>query len=139
MPPVDPGVTTERTKMNEVAAIAVGGALGALSRFWAVNLVSIWFEDDFPYGILIVNIVGSFLIGIVFVFLVERTLVPGVWRSAVMVGFLGAFTTFSAFSLQTLGLLEAGRLIAASMYIASSVIMCILAAALGIFIARLVP
>ena len=125
--------------MNEVAAIAVGGALGALSRFWAVNLVSIWFEDDFPYGILIVNIVGSFLIGIVFVFLVERTLVPGVWRSAVMVGFLGAFTTFSAFSLQTLGLLEAGRLIAASMYIASSVIMCILAAALGIFIARLVP
>ena len=56
-----------------------------------------------------------------------------------MVGFLGAFTTFSTFSLQALGLLESGRFFAAAIYIAGSVIICILAAALGMLIARLIP
>lgn len=110
-----------------------------MSRFWAVNLTSLWLGDGFPYGILIVNILGSLAIGIVFVFLVERVILPVAWRSAVMIGFLGAFTTFSTFSLQTLGLLEAGRFLAASVYMISSLLICVLAAALGMFIARLVP
>lgn len=125
--------------MSEIIAIALGGALGAVSRFWAVNLTSLWLGDEFPYGILIVNILGSLAIGIVFVFLVERAILPVAWRSAVMIGFLGAFTTFSTFSLQTLGLLEAGRFLAASVYMISSLLICVLAAALGMFIARLVP
>ncbi len=125
--------------MSEIIAIALGGALGAVSRFWAVNLTSLWLGDEFPYGILIVNILGSLAIGIVFVFFVERALLPAAWRSAVMIGFLGAFTTFSTFSLQTLGLLEAGRFLAASVYIISSLLICIMAAAFGMFIARLVP
>ena len=125
--------------MSEIIAIALGGALGAVSRFWAVNLTSLWLGDEFPYGILIVNILGSLAIGIVFVFLVERAILPVAWRSAVMIGFLGAFTTFSTFSLQTLGLLEAGRFLAASVYMISSLVICVLAAALGMFIARLVP
>lgn len=125
--------------MSEIIAIALGGALGALSRFWAVNLTSLWIGDEFPYGILIVNILGSFAIGIVFVFFVERAILPIAWRSAVMIGFLGAFTTFSTFSLQALGLLEAGRLMAASVYIVSSLLICIMAVAFGMFIARLVP
>ncbi len=125
--------------MSEIIAIALGGALGALSRFWAVTLASLWLDDEFPYGILIVNVLGSFAIGIVFVFLVERAMLPIAWRSAVMVGFLGAFTTFSAFSLQTIGLLEAGRFLAASVYIIGSVLICVMAAALGMFFARLVP
>ena len=125
--------------MSEIIAIALGGALGAVSRFWAVSLTSLWLGDEFPYGILIVNILGSLAIGIVFVFLVERAILPVAWRSAVMIGFLGAFTTFSTFSLQTLGLLEAGRFLAASVYMISSLLICVLAAALGMFIARLVP
>ena len=125
--------------MSEIIAIAVGGALGALSRFWAVTLASLWLDGEFPYGILIVNVLGSFAIGIVFVFLVERAILPIAWRSAVMVGFLGAFTTFSAFSLQTIGLLEAGRFLAASVYIIGSVLICVMAAGLGMFFARLVP
>ena len=125
--------------MSEIIAIALGGALGALSRFWVVNLTSLWLGDEFPYSMLIVNILGSFVIGIVFVFLVERALLPVAWRAAVMIGFLGAFTTFSTFSLQTLALLEAGRFLAASVYVLSSVLICIMAAALGLFIARLVP
>jgi CrcB protein len=125
--------------MSEIIAIAVGGALGALSRFWATNLANLLFGTDFPYGILIVNIAGSFAIGIVFILLVERSLLPNILGAGLMVGFLGAFTTFSTFSLQALGLLESGRYIAAAMYIAGSVIICILAAALGMLIARLIP
>ncbi len=125
--------------MSEIIAIAVGGALGALSRFWATNLANLLFGTDFPYGILIVNIAGSFAIGIVFILLVERSLLPTFWGAGLMVGFLGAFTTFSAFSLQALGLLESGRFLAAAIYIAGSVIICILAAALGMLIARLIP
>ncbi len=125
--------------MSEIIAIAVGGALGALSRFWATNLANLLFGTDFPYGILIVNIAGSFAIGIVFILLVERSLLPTFWGAGLMVGFLGAFTTFSAFSLQALGLLESGRFLAVAIYIAGSVIICILAAALGMLIARLIP
>lgn len=125
--------------MSEIIAIVVGGALGALSRFWATNLANLLFGTDFPYGILIVNIAGSFAIGIVFILLVERSLLSTFWGAGLMVGFLGAFTTFSAFSLQALGLLESGRFLAAAIYIAGSVIICILAAALGMLIARLIP
>jgi CrcB protein len=125
--------------MSEIIAIAVGGALGALSRFWATNLANLLFGTDFPYGILIVNIAGSFAIGIVFILLVERSLMPTILGAGLMVGFLGAFTTFSTFSLQALGLMESGRFLAAAMYIAGSVIICILAAALGMLIARLIP
>jgi len=125
--------------VNEIAAIAVGGALGALSRFWATNLANIIFGTEFPYGILIVNITGSFAIGIVFILLIERALLPTFWGAGLVVGFLGAFTTFSTFSLQALGLLESGRLFAGAIYIAGSVIICILAAALGMFIGRLIP
>ena len=125
--------------MSEIIAIAVGGALGALSRFWATNLANSLFGTDFPYGILIVNIAGSFAIGVVFILLVERSLLPTFWGAGLMVGFLGAFTTFSTFSLQALGLLEASRFVAAVIYIAASVIICILAAALGMLVARLIP
>ena len=125
--------------MSEIIAIAVGGALGALSRFWATNLANLLFGSDFPYGIMIVNIAGSFAIGIVFILLVERSLLPTFLGTGLMVGFLGAFTTFSTFSLQALGLLESGRFFAASVYIAGSVIICIMAAALGMLIARMIP
>jgi CrcB protein len=125
--------------MSEIIAIAVGGAFGALSRFWATNLANLLFGTDFPYGILIVNIAGSFAIGIVFILLVERSLLPTILGAGIMVGFLGAFTTFSTFSLQALGLMESGRFFAAALYIGGSVIICILAAALGMLIARLIP
>jgi len=123
--------------MSEIVAIAIGGALGALSRFWATNLANIVFGTDFPYGILIVNILGSFAIGILFVLLAERLLISSTLGAGLIVGFLGAFTTFSTFSLQALGLLEAGRMAAAAFYIGGSVVICIAAAGLGMFVGRL--
>ena len=122
--------------MVELLAIGLGGAVGALCRYgvtlWASSLVGI----NFPYSTLIINVLGSFAVGLVFILLVERNLLAPIWRSVLMVGFLGAFTTFSTFSLQALGLMEEGRYMGALGYIASSVITCILATALGMYLAR---
>ncbi len=120
----------------ELLAIAVGGALGAVARFSLGNTIGEVFGTDFPYGILFINILGSFLMGVLFVFLVEEGHLPAVWRSALMVGFLGAFTTFSTFSMQALGLMEEGRLIAAASYVIGSVVLSILALMIGVFICR---
>lgn len=122
--------------MNQVVAIAVGGALGALSRYWVVGLVSRLFERSFPYGTLAVNILGSFLIGVGYIFIVERLQVASEWHAILMVGFIGAFTTFSTFSLETVSLMQEGRLMAALTYIFSSVLVCLLATVAGIFLAR---
>ncbi|MFP6808651.1 MAG: fluoride efflux transporter CrcB [Pseudomonadales bacterium] len=125
--------------MSELIAIAVGGALGALSRYWLTEFANVIFGTDFPYGILIINITGSFAIGLVFIMVVERDLFPVVLSAGLMVGFLGAFTTFSTFSIQAVGLIETERFIAAVLYIIGSVVLCIVAAAAGVFIARLLP
>ena len=119
-------------------AVAFGGALGALSRYWMYNAWIRFSESQFPYVTLIVNVIGSLLIGVTFVQLLERTHNGLEWRNIINVGFLGAFTTFSTFSLDALGLLEQGEISLAIIYIISSVVICILAAWLGIAVARLV-
>jgi CrcB protein len=125
--------------MYELTAIGIGGAAGALARYGVAHYSNYLFGSHFPYGTLIVNVVGSFLIGVLFVLFTERAMMSPIWRSALIVGFLGAFTTFSTFSLQALALMEEGRLAAALTYIASSVIICILAAGVGMFLARQLP
>jgi CrcB protein len=125
--------------MLELVAIAIGGAAGAVSRFGLTQWVNSAFGVEYPYSTLMINVLGSFLIGLLFILLLERSLLAPVWRSALMVGFLGAFTTFSAFSLQALGLFEEGRFIAALSYVISSVVLCILAVAAGMFVARQIP
>lgn len=122
--------------MNQVVAIAVGGALGALSRYWVVGLVSRLFERSFPYGTLVVNVIGSFLIGICYIIIVQRLHVASEWHAVLMVGFIGAFTTFSTFSLETVSLIQEGRLMVALSYIFSSVLVCLLATAAGILLAK---
>ena len=108
--------------------IALGGALGALARF----VVSGWFA--FPIGTLAVNIVGSFVMGVVFVYFSAR----GMDRAALffMTGCLGAFTTFSMFSLDVFKLIEAERLAQAAGYVAISVIGAVAALFIGVFIAK---
>jgi len=120
----------------EVVAVALGGAFGAVARFSLGNMISDALGTDFPYSILIVNVLGSFLMGVGFELLVENNAVPAIWRSLLLVGFLGAFTTFSTFSSQVLGLLETGRIAYALIYILSSVCLSVLAVAVGIFVSR---
>lgn len=120
--------------MSHLALVALGGALGALSRYGLVNYIG---GRLFPWGTLSVNIIGSFFMGIAFIFIVERAALPAEFKPLFMAGFLGAFTTFSAFSLETWELFDRGELWLAFAYIAASVIFCIVALFAGAFIARI--
>lgn len=120
----------------KLVMIAAGGALGAVLRFAASNGVHQLFGRDFPYGTLSVNVIGSFLIGILYILMAERFNVNPEIRAFVLIGLLGAFTTFSTFSLETFNLIEAGELIKALANIALSVLVCLFATWIGIMIAR---
>ena len=120
----------------QLIAIATGGAIGALFRFWVSGTVHQLAGRNFPYGTLTVNVVGSLLIGLLYVVFHERLEVAPQWRALLMIGVLGAFTTFSTFSLETLELLEKGDLLKAALNIVLNVGLCVLAAWIGVLSAR---
>ncbi len=122
--------------MLQLAAIAGGGAVGALMRFWVAGWVYGLLGRGFPWGTLVVNVSGSLLMGFLYVMLVERLAVAAEWRALLLVGFLGAFTTFSTFSLETLSLIEDGQLLRAMMNVLLSVVLCIVAAWVGMVLGR---
>ncbi|MDH5784742.1 MAG: fluoride efflux transporter CrcB [Chromatiales bacterium] len=122
--------------MGQTLAIAAGGAVGALLRFWGANWVYALMGRGFPYGTLAVNLFGSLLMGFCYVWLVERASLGPEWRALLMVGFLGAFTTFSTFSIETLNLIEGGAVFKAVLNMVLSVVLCVTAAWLGLFIGR---
>jgi len=116
--------------------VALGGALGALGRYGVSNLMHALWPMRFPIATLGVNVLGSLVIGIVYVLIAERGLLHPDWRSVAMVGFLGAFTTFSTFSLETVTLLEHGYVGHALGYVAASLLLCLGGAWTGIVLAR---
>ena len=122
--------------MNQVLAIAGGGAVGAVLRYWVSSGVYALTGRGFPYGTLVVNVLGSVVMGFLYVWLLER--MPGgvALRAFLLVGLLGAFTTFSTFSLETLNLMEAGQIARAVLNTLLSVVLCVAAAALGVMLAR---
>lgn len=122
--------------MLQLLTIAGGGALGAILRFGMSSYVYRLLGRDFPYGTLAVNMMGSLVMGLLFILFVERGLVSAEWRSAIIVGFLGAFTTFSTFSIETLVLLESGELGKAALNVTLSVTLCLFATWFGLVIGR---
>lgn len=121
--------------LNTFGLVALGGAIGAMLRYGVVLSAARIMGAGFPMGTMIVNVLGSFIMGIAAVLLMQRgqtnTLVP-----FVMVGILGGFTTFSAFSLDAMILLEKGKMAAAATYVFGSVGLSIGALFLGFFFAR---
>ena len=115
------------------AWVALGGALGSMARFWMASAVAAVTGLAFPWGTLAINVIGSFVIGMVFALTGPggRLDVSSDARIFVMVGLCGGFTTFSSFSLQTLMLLQDGYLLRAGAYILGSVVLCLLFVWLG--------
>jgi CrcB protein len=117
--------------------VALGGAGGALSRYVLMSAIGRRMGDAFPYGTLAANVLGSFAMGAL-VALLARYLPPHQheMRALLAVGFLGAFTTFSTFSLDVIILYERGQWGAACLYMAISLIACVLALAAGLYLFR---
>jgi len=117
-------------------ALAAGGALGAVSRFAMSHQVYEAFGRDFAWGTLSVNVLGSFVMGLVAVLLVDKLGVSYEWRMFIIVGFLGAFTTFSTFSFETMQYIQVGEINKAFFNIALSLVTCLVAVWLGMLAGR---
>ena len=122
--------------MSIYFAIALGGSLGAISRYWVSTSTYSWLGSNFPYGTLMVNLSGSLLVGFLTVVLVQRFDVSDQVRLGLIVGFLGSFTTFSAFSMDTIQWIENGAVLKALAYVLVSVIACVLGAWAGLISAK---
>ncbi|MFN7102559.1 MAG: fluoride efflux transporter CrcB [Pseudorhizobium sp.] len=122
--------------MSNILLVAIGGATGSVLRY----LIGHWslrqFGPGFPWGTLIVNIVGSFAIGILVEFIARRLNAPAEMRLLLVTGFLGGFTTFSAFSLDALVLFERGAVATAGAYVLGSVMLSLAAVVAGLALGR---
>ncbi|WP_448555419.1 fluoride efflux transporter CrcB [Thalassotalea montiporae] len=114
--------------------VALGGACGASLRFFISQLVLNWLGKGFPFATLIVNISGSFIMGLLYGLIEQGVIEVAITRTLIGIGFLGALTTFSTFSLDTVLLIQHGEYFKAVTNILLNVVLCVGAAALGIFL-----
>ncbi len=114
--------------------------MGSVARFWLANAMVTATGTKFPWGTLLINVSGSFLISLIGMTTAASQKFPLTYemRIFLMVGICGGFTTFSSFSLQTIDLIRAGQLTRAGLYVAGSVILCLSACALGVAAASLI-
>lgn len=122
--------------MNMVFAIAVGGALGSVARHYATTLAAQAWGQNFPYGTLLVNVTGSFVIGFLMELMAQKWQVSLEMRALLITGFLGGFTTFSAFSFDVLKLVETHQYINALVYAVLSVALSLAAVFAAMHLAR---
>jgi CrcB protein len=111
--------------------IALGGATGACMRFFLSQLIFQWFGKGFPFGTLLVNVIGSFSLGFLYALIEQGQMEAVLWRATLGIGFLGAFTTFSTFSVDTLYLLQQGFWLKGILNMFLNMLGCLLAAWLG--------
>ena len=116
--------------------IATGGALGAMTRFLALSSTTALLGNDFPYGTLIVNVMGSFFAGILSMLILDKSGFSMQIQSLLIIGFLGAFTTFSTFSVDTITLIQNAEWLKVMMNIFLNLSLCLLATFLGIYLVR---
>jgi len=123
--------------MKLILAIGTGSFIGGVLRYLLSQLIQTKFLSTFPFGTLVVNIIGCFFIGLVFG-LSDKGNVTQEWRLFLATGLLGGFTTFSAFSIETVGLLRDGQIAYAFAYITSSILLGLIATFIGITIVKLI-
>lgn len=122
--------------MNQVLAIAAGGAAGSVLRFWMSTWVHSFAGRTFPYGTLTVNVLGCLAMGFLFVLFVDRLSDNAVLRAGILIGMLGGFTTFSSFSIETLNLIEQGAWVKAVVNMTGSLLLCVAATWVGVILGR---
>jgi CrcB protein len=122
--------------MTKYLMVGLGGALGSILRFWASGIVSNRLGGRFPYGTFVVNCTGSFLIGLIVTLLAERTHWSPNWRYLIPIGFIGGYTTFSAFELETLRSFQDGEILIASLNVLLSVVVGFFSVWLGVITGR---
>lgn len=118
----------------KVVFIGLGGFLGAIARYWLSGFIYQWLGTDFPYGTLVVNVLGAFLLGFFMTAVLRGVAIPA--RNVITIGFLGAFTTFSTFSYETVVLLQQGELLRGVGNVVMSIVLGVVAVILGIILAR---
>ena len=124
--------------MSQIIFLAIAGALGALSRYGLSGLIQRLSGAGFPYGTLAVNVLGSLVIGFVMQIGLNTDIIPRTLRVTITVGFLGAFTTFSTFSYETVGYLQDGAWLLASVNIISNLGLCLISTIIGMALGRIV-
>jgi CrcB protein len=122
--------------MQAYLAVAIGGTLGCWARYAMTLLVQGVFGSAFPYATLSINVIGSFFMGLIFTGTLERIAVGPHLRLGILTGFLGGFTTFSTFAMETLLLAEQGETGKSALYIVLSVAVGVAAAAAGAYLGR---
>lgn len=119
-----------------ILLIAIFGAVGTLARYGLQGVVQIRAGGAFPYGTLLINLTGCFLLGLIGQFTLNRMLISPDWRVAITVGFFGGYTTFSSFGWETVKMLEDGEWLRASTYVAASVFVGLFLSVAGIRLAN---
>jgi fluoride exporter len=119
-----------------ISLIALFGAIGTLARYGLQGVVQIKSGSTFPYGTLLINLTGCFLLGLIGQLTLNRVIISPEWRMAIAVGFFGGYTTFSSFGWETAKMLEAGEWLWASCYVAASVVLGLFLSVAGIRLAN---
>ena len=125
--------------MLKYFAIALGGALGALTRYWVGSAVTNRLGTRFYYGTLVVNITACVIIGLVLTYLGRRQDLAMFWRYLIPIGFIGAYSTFSTFEFETFSFLENGAYFLGCLYVVVSVVVGLAATWVGIRLGQLIP
>lgn len=124
--------------MSEIFWVALGGSIGAVSRFCIGNYTASKLGTNFPYGTLLANILGCFIIGLFMTIITEKITVNPIWRLLITVGFLGGLTTFSSFSYESIKLLQESQYILAAYNIGVNLLFSFLATIGGMFLAKII-
>jgi CrcB protein len=122
--------------MRLLIPIAVGGSAGALMRYWIANGIYAYLGRGFPHGTLFINVSGSFLMGVLTELMLQRFPMAAEYRAGLLIGFLGAYTTFSTFAIETFWLIEEGSYWKASFNMVLSVVLCMVAVWMGVILGR---